>query len=124
MAVLLGLLPAPLLWLILADQPLLHVADGLYGLLLALVAHLPGLLLVVLGVAVLLGLLGASLLLRFADLLGLEVAVVLLHGEGEDIGELLAVSVDVSLAQCTLPLGSEEEYFVEIFMRELFDDLP
>ena len=104
MAVLLGLLPAALLWLILADQPLLHVAGGLYGLLLALVKHLPGLLLVVLGVAVLLGLLGASLLLQLADLLGLEVAVLLLHGEGEDIGELLAVSVDVSLAHFHLDL--------------------
>merc|ERR1719452_171254 len=55
--------------------------------------------------AVLLGLLGASLLLQLADLLGLEVAVLLLHREGEDIGELLTISVDISLAYLYLDLS-------------------
>merc|ERR1719318_557380 len=67
-AVLPGLLTATLLWLVLADQSLLHVTDRLDGLLLALVTDFPGLLLAVLGVAVLLGLLRASLLLQLADL--------------------------------------------------------
>ena len=105
MAVLLGLLAAALNRHVVADQSLLHVADRLDGLLLALVTDLPGLLLAVLGVAVLLGLLGASLLLQLADLLGLEVAVLLLHWEGEDVGEFLAISVDISLAHFYLDLG-------------------
>merc|ERR1719350_2398558 len=66
---------------------------------------LPGLLLAVLGVAVLLGLLGASLLLQLADLLGLEVAVLLLHWEGEDVREFLTISVDISLAHFYLDLS-------------------
>ena len=104
MAVLLVLLPAALLWLISADQSLLHITDRLDGLLLALVTDLPGLLLAVLGVAVLLGLLGASLLLQLADLLWLKVAVLLLHREGEDVGEFLAISVNISLAHLYLDL--------------------
>ena len=104
MAVLLGLIPAALFWLVSADQSLLHVADRLDGLLLALVTDLPGLLLAVLGVAVLLGLLGASLLLQLADLLGLKMAVLLLYREGEDVGEFLTISVDVSLAHLDLDL--------------------
>merc|ERR1719504_52671 len=106
-AVLLGLLPAALHRSVAADQPLLQVTDRLDGLLLALVTDLPGLLLAVLGVAVLLGLLWASLLLQLADLLGLEVAVLLLHWEGEDIGELLAISVDISLAHLDLDLSGD-----------------
>merc|ERR1719504_144729 len=106
-AVLLGLLPAALHRRVTADQPLLHVAHRLDGLLLALVTDLPGLLLAVLGVAVLLGLLWASLLLQLADLLGLEVAVLLLHWEGEDIGELLAISVNISLAHLYLDLSGD-----------------
>merc|ERR1719350_2652680 len=66
---------------------------------------LPGLLLAVLGVAVLLGLLGASLLLQLADLLGLEVAVLLLHWKGEDVGEFLTISVNISLAHFYLDLS-------------------
>merc|ERR1719504_176684 len=104
-AVLLGLLPAALHRSVAADQPLLQVTDRLDGLLLALVTDLPGLLLAVLGVAVLLGLLWASLLLQLADLLGLKVAVLLLHREGEDIGELLTISVDISLAHLDLDLA-------------------
>merc|ERR1719504_505913 len=106
-AVLLGLLPAALHRRVAADQPLLQVTDRLDGLLLALVTDLPGLLFTVLGVAVLFGLLGASLLLELADLLGLEVAVLLLHREGEDIGELLTISVDISLAHLYLDLSGD-----------------
>merc|ERR1719504_278456 len=106
-AVLLGLLPAALHRSVAADQPLLQVTDRLDGLLLALVTDLPGLLFAVLGVAVLLGLLGASLLLQLADLLGLEVAVLLLHREGEDIGKLLTISVDISLAHLYLDLSGD-----------------
>merc|ERR1719184_320332 len=84
-AVLLRLVPALLLWHVGALKTLLHVAHRLESLLLTLVTDLPGLLLAVLGVAVLLGLLGASLHLKLADLLRLEVAVLFLNREGEDI---------------------------------------
>merc|ERR1711875_41926 len=90
-AVLLVLIPASLLRLVGADKPVLRDTDWLQRLLLALVTDLPGLLLAVLGVAVLLGLLRARLHLQLADLLRLEVAVLLLHWEREDIGKLLAV---------------------------------
>merc|ERR1719504_15785 len=106
-AVLLGLLPAALHGLVLADQALLDVTERVDRLLLALVTDLPGLLLAVLGVAVLLGLLGASLLLQLADLLGLEVAVLFLHWEGEDVGELLTISVDICLAHFNLDLSGD-----------------
>merc|ERR1711982_4796 len=104
-AVLLVLIPASLLRLVGADQPVLHNTNWLQRLLLTLVTDLPGLLIAVLGVAVLLSLLGASLHLKFADLLGLEVAVLLLNREGEDIGEFLAVPVHVSLANLHLDLS-------------------
>merc|ERR1711875_19831 len=104
-AVLLVLIPASLLRLVGADQPVLHHTYWLQRLLLALVTDLPGLLLAVLGVAVLLGLLRASLHLQLADLLGLEMAVLLLHWEGEDVGELLAVPMHVSLANLNLDLS-------------------
>merc|ERR1719312_1436818 len=73
-AVLLVLVPACLLRLVGADQPLLHHTYWLQRLLLALVTDLPGLFLAVLGVAVLLGLLRASLHLKLADLLRFKVA--------------------------------------------------
>merc|ERR1712013_384944 len=104
-AVLLLLIPASLLRLVGADQPVLHNTYWLQGLLLALVTDLPGLLLAVLSIAVLLGLLRASLHLQLADLLGLEVAVLLLHWKGEDVGELLAVPMHVSLANLNLDLS-------------------
>merc|ERR1719312_2361708 len=104
-AVLLVLVPTSLLRLVGADQPILHSTYWLQRLLLALVTDLPGLLLAVLGVAVLLGLLRASLHLQLADFLWLEVAVLLLHWEREDIGELLAVPVPVSLANLDLDLS-------------------
>merc|ERR1712112_83417 len=106
-AVLLLLVPAGLLGLVGADQPVLRNTYWLQGLLLALVTDLPGLLLAVLGVAVLLRLLRASLHLKLADLLWFEVAVLLLHWEGEDIGELLAVPVHVSLADLDLDLSRD-----------------
>merc|ERR1712025_847723 len=81
-AVLLVLVPASLLRLVGAHQPVLHSTNWLQRFLLALVTDLHGLLLTVLGVAVLLGLLWTSLHLQLTDLLGLEVAVLLLHWEG------------------------------------------
>merc|ERR1719425_125476 len=104
-AVLLVLVPACLLWFVGADQSFLLLTNRLDGLLLALVADLPGLLLAVLGVAVLLSLLRASLHFKLADFLGLEMAVLLLYREGEDVGEFLAISVDISLANLYLDLA-------------------
>merc|ERR1739838_134568 len=104
-AVLLGLVLALLHWFVDACQALLHVTEGLDGLLLALVADFPGLLLAVLGVAVLFGLLWTSLHLQLTDLLGLEVAVLLLNWEGEDVGELFTVPVDIGLAYLDLDLS-------------------
>merc|ERR1711875_94445 len=104
-AVLLVLILACLLRLVGADKPVLRDTYWLQRLLLALVTDLPGLLLAVLGVAVLLGLLRAGLHLQLADLLGLEMAVLLLNWEGEDVGELLAVPVYVSLANLDLNLS-------------------
>merc|ERR1712013_697520 len=98
MAVLLVLVPASLLGLVAADQPVLHYTDWLQRLLLALVTDLPGLLLAVLGVAVLLGLLRTSLHLQLTALLWFKMTVLLLDWEGEDVGELLAIPVHVSLA--------------------------
>merc|ERR1719342_787810 len=104
-AVLLVLIPAGLLRLGGADQPVLHNTHRLQRLLLALVTDLPGLLLAVLGVAVLLGLLRASLHFQLTDLLRLEVAILLLDWEGEDVGELLTIPVHVSLANLHLDLS-------------------
>ena len=104
MAVLLVLVPAGLLRLVGTDQPLLFLTHRLDGLLLALVTDLPGLLLAVLGVAVLLGFLGTSLHFKLADLLRLEMTVLLLYGEGEDIGELFTIPVNISLASFNLDL--------------------
>merc|ERR1712002_282231 len=106
-AVLLLLVPALLHWLVHALQAVLHVTERLERLLLALVTDLPGLLLAVLGVAVLLGLLRASLHLQLTDLLWLKVAILLFHGEGEDIGKLLTIPVDISLAHLNLDLSGD-----------------
>merc|ERR550519_797341 len=103
--VLLVFVSARLYRLVSADQPFLGITHRLDGLLLALVADLPWLLLTVLGVAVLLSLLRASLHLQLTDLLGLKVAVLLLDGKGEDVGELLTVPVYVSLAHLDLDLS-------------------
>merc|ERR1719244_1400404 len=106
-AVLLVLVHACFLRLVGTDQSFLLLAHWLDGFLLALVADLPGLLLAVLGVAVLLGLLGASLHFQFADFLRLEMAVLLFNREGEDVGEFLAVPVDISLANLDLNLTGD-----------------
>merc|ERR1739838_131212 len=108
-AVILGLVLTLLHWFVDACQTLLHVTEGLDGLLLALVADFPGLLLAVLGVAVLLSLLWTSLHLQLTNLLGLEVAVLLLYWEGEDVGELFAISVDIGLAHLDLDLSRNVE---------------
>ena len=104
MAVLLSVVPALLHRLVDALKPLLWETFLLKGLLFTLVTDFPGLLFAVLGVAVLLSLLRASLHLKLADLLWLEVAVLLLHREGEDVGKLLTVSVNISLADLHLDL--------------------
>merc|ERR1719186_2368063 len=76
-AVLLSLVPALLLWLVDARQALLHVTQRLDGLLLTLLTYL----------------------------LGLEVTILLLNWEGEDVGELLAVPVNIGLAHLDLDLS-------------------
>merc|ERR1719425_165200 len=106
-AVLLVLVPACLLWFVGTDQSFLFLTNRLDSLLLALVADLPWLLFAVLGVTVLLGLLWASLHFKLADFLWLEVAVLLLYREGEDVGEFLAISVDISLANLDLDLTGD-----------------
>ena len=65
--------------------------------LLAVVTDLSGLLLAVLGVVVLLNLLGTSLHLQFSDLLRFNAGVLLLSWEGEDVGDLFAIPVHISL---------------------------
>merc|ERR1712168_322559 len=107
MAVLLLLISALFHWLVHAHKALLHVTQRFQVLLFALVADLPGLLLAVLCVAVLLSLLRASLHLELADLLGLKMAVLLLHGEGEDVGELLTIPVNISLTHLDLDLSRD-----------------
>ena len=72
-----------------ADHPLLSVAQWLDVFLLA---DLSGLLLAVLGVAVLLGFLRTGLHLELVGLLRLETVDLLLNWEGEAIGELLAIA--------------------------------
>ena len=109
MTVLLDLCSALFLGDISTFHPLLIIgAVRFQGLLLALVADLPGLLLTVLGVAVLLGLLRASLHFKFADLLRLKVAILLLNWEGEDVGELLTVPVDICFAHLHLDLEQDQ----------------
>ena len=105
MTVLLDLCSALFLREINTFHPLHIDTLRLQGLLLALIADLPGLLLAVLGVAVLLGLLRASLHFQLADLLRLKVAILLLNWEGEDVGELLAVPVDICFAHLHLDLN-------------------
>jgi len=104
-AVLLVLVSALFLRRIYTLQPLLHLAYRPKGLLLALITDLPRLLLAVLGIAVLLSLLRASLHLELADFLGFEMAVLLLDREWEDVGELLTVPVHVSFADLHLDLS-------------------
>merc|ERR1711875_44573 len=104
-AVLLVLVSALFLGRIHTLQPLLHLAYRPKRLLLALVANLPRLLLAVLGIAVLLSLLRASLHLELADFLRFEMTVLLFDREGKDVGELLTVPVHVSFADLHLDLS-------------------
>jgi len=104
-AILLLFLLALLHRMIFASKALLHGALWLDRFLLALVANLSWLLLAILGVAVFLGLLGTSFHFQFTDFLGLEVAVLFLDGEGEGVGELLTIPMDVSLAHFDLNLS-------------------
>merc|ERR1740137_357076 len=105
-AILLNLIITALLnRLVDALHPRLHDTLVLKGLLLALIAHLPGLLLAVLSVAVLFSLLRASLHFQLTNLLWLEVTVLLLYWEGEDVGELLTIPVNISLAHFHLDLS-------------------
>merc|ERR1719167_1072917 len=107
MAVLLILLSTLFDWLIGTGQPLLHRALWLDRLFLALVTDLPGLLLAVFRIAVLLSFLGASLHLKFADFLRLEVTVLFFHREWEDIGELLTIPMHIGLAYFHLNLSRD-----------------
>merc|ERR1719167_2073446 len=86
-------------------MPFLHRALWLYGLLFALVTDLSWLLLAVLRVAVLLCLFGTSLHFKLAYLLWLEVTVLFFHREGEGIGKLLTISVNIGLAYFHLDLS-------------------
>merc|ERR1712142_6780 len=88
-----------------ALQPLLHLTYRSKRLFLALIADLPWLLLAVLSVAILLSLLRTSLHLELADFLWFKMTVLLLDREGEDVGELLTVSVHISFAYFHLDLS-------------------
>merc|ERR1719481_2497333 len=104
MAVLLRLILTLLNRFVSALQAVLSLAHFSQILLLALVADLPGLFLTVLGVAVLLGLLWSSLHFELANFLWLEVTILLFHGEGKDVREFLAVSVNIGFAHFDLNL--------------------
>ena len=93
--------------LISADQPLLGVAQWLDSVLLALVADLSGLLLAVLGVAVLPSFLGTSLHLELVDFLRLEIVALLLSWEDEDVGELLTIPAHLNPAYLFLGLSGD-----------------
>ena len=95
---------APLLWHIAAHLPLHLVTHRLQQFLLNIVAHLSGHRLAVLEVGVLLGLLWSGSGLELALLHWLGVAVLLLNGEGELIGELLAVPGGTGLAVILMDL--------------------
>merc|ERR1712002_1059921 len=103
-AVFLLLFLALLLGLVAADALLDLIAHGAQLLALAVLVHLPSHGLALLVVDVLLGLLGAGAGLQLALLHGLSVAVLLLHGVGELVGELLAVLAGLGLADLLLDL--------------------
>merc|ERR1719153_1770674 len=87
-AILLFLVHTLLLWLVAAHIPLHLIACGTQFLLLAVIAHLTLALLVV---DIILSLLWSHTSLKLASLHWLAVAVLLLHGMRELVGELLAV---------------------------------
>jgi len=104
-AVFLRFVPAFFNWVVDTFEPLLHLADRPERLLLALIANFPRLFLAILRVAVFLGLLWACLHLQLADLLRFEVTILFFYWEREDIGELLAIPVDIGLANLDLNLS-------------------
>merc|ERR1719334_953254 len=104
-AVLLRLILALLNRLVSALQAVLSLTHFSQVLLLALVADLPGLFLIVLGVTVLLRLLWSSLHFKLANLLWLKVTVLLFHGEGEDVREFLTIPMHVGFAHFNLDLA-------------------
>jgi len=91
--------------LVCTGQSLLHRALWLDRLLFALVTDLSWLLLAVLRVAVLLGLLWTSLHFKLTYLLWLEVTVLFFHREGEGVGKLLTIPVNIGLAYFHLDLS-------------------
>merc|ERR1719334_1339401 len=91
--------------LVSALQAVLSLTHFSQVFLLALIADLPGLFLTVLGVAVLLCLLWSSLHFELANFLWLEVTILLFHGEGKDVREFLAVSVNIGFAHFNLNLA-------------------
>ena len=101
---------APLLWHVAAHLPLHLVTHRLQQFLLNIVAHLPGHRFAVLEVGVLLGLLWSGSSLKLALLHGLSMAVLLLDGEGELIGELLAVPGATGLAVFLMDLKLTKSY--------------
>ena len=105
MAVLLWFVPALFNWVVDTFEPLLHLTDWSQRLLLALIANFPRLFLAILRVAVFLGFLWACLHFQLADLLRFKMTILLLYGEREDIRELLAIPVDISLAHFDLDLN-------------------
>merc|ERR1719312_2279567 len=116
-AVLLVLIPASLLGLVGADQSVLHSTYWLQRLLLALVTDLPGLLLAVLGVAVLFGLLRASLHLQLADLLRFKVAILLLNWDlSWDVVTILSrfPAADHTLGPIAIVLGGLVPLAIEL----------
>merc|ERR1719167_795086 len=86
-------------------MPFLHRALWLYRHLFALVTDLSWLLLAVLRVTVLLCLLGTSFHFKLAYLLWLEVTVLFFHREGEGVGKLLTIPVNIGLAYFHLDLS-------------------
>jgi len=102
--VLFWFVPALFNWAVDTFEPLLHLTDWPERFLLALIANFPRLFLAVLGVAVFLSFLRACLHFQLADLLRLEMTILLFHGEREDVGELLTIPVDISLAKFNLDL--------------------
>merc|ERR1719334_1725965 len=104
-AVLLRLILALLNRLVSALQAVLSLTHFSQVLLLTLITDLPGLFLTVLGVAVLLCLLWSSLHFELTNFLWLEVTILLLHGEGKNVREFLAVPVNIGFAHFDLDLA-------------------
>jgi len=117
MTVLFVLISALFYGLVHTLESLLHFTDWPQRLLLTLVANLPWLLFTVLSVAVLLSFLRSSFHLELANLLGFEMAVLFFDGEREDIGELLAVSVNIGFAHLNLDLSGNVVAILRRFPR-------